>query len=247
MEKCWANSLGKCGKSLSGEHLVSKGIFNGRKFSVKGFQWCKDEFVQVGVNSITRKCLCDKHNNNLSPIDEEGIKFFNALDEIASFTVPGNTSDRLIQIQLDGNLIERWFLKTLINLSYGSDLQIGEFGEVKGRPHKYLVDVAFGVTRFSDHLGLYALVFDGDKSPSYGNISITPFVNDKGFIGGCVYSFRGIDFFLSLVPAKPPKKFGDLDVRGFTEKVMSSSFIYRCPKMEWSKGQKKYHRIELYF
>ena len=247
MEKCWANSLGGCGNKISSEHLISKGIFNGRDFSVKGFPWCKNEFVTVGINSITRKCLCEKHNNALSVVDAEAIKFFNVLDEIANLTMPDSKSTKQIQIDIDGYLIERWFLKTLINLSYKSNLRIGKFGEVPGWPHEYLVDVAYGKTFFTEYLGLYTLVLEGDKSPSYGNIEITPFVNNKGFIGGGVFSFRGIEFFLSLVPAPPPRKFADIDVQGFSGKIMNSRFLYRCPKMEWSKAKKTHHTVSVIY
>jgi hypothetical protein len=245
MKKCWANSLGDCSKSISGEHLVSKGIFNNREFSVKGFSWCKNEFVTVGINSITRKCLCVKHNNELSQVDDEGIKLFNILDEIASLTAPDNKRQKLINENINGNLIERWFLKSLINLSYKSDMQIGEFGKTPGWPHKYLVDVAYGIIKFTDHLGLYTLVKHGDISPSYGTITVTPFVNDKGFIGGGIFSFRGIDYFLSLIPSPPPRKLADINANGFDNKIFNSSFIYRCPKMQWSKGARACHTIHM--
>jgi hypothetical protein len=247
MKKCWANSLGNCSKKISSEHLISKGIFNGREFSVRGFPWCKDEFVTVGINSITRKCLCEKHNNDLSVVDDEGIKFFNTLDEIASLTIPDNKSTKRININIDGYLIERWFLKTLINLSYKSYLQIGKLGELPGWPHIDLVHVVYGITNFTDYLGLYTLVLDGDKSPSYGNIEVSPFVNKEGFIGGGIFYFRGINFFLSLHPAPPPKKFSDIDAKGFSEKIGNSSFLYRCPKMEWSKAGKTHHTINMIY
>ena len=238
MEKCWASSLGQCSDKMSREHLVSKGIFENRSFMVKGFKWCKDEYKNVGIESITRKCLCEKHNNLLSEVDNEGIKLFNTLDYIAELTANQGRpiQDKLIADSISGNLLERWFLKTLINLSYNSEYQLGEFGENQGRPHQYIVDVVYGEVPFSNHMGLYSLVFDGHASMSRGEISFTPMIKNNKFIGGAVFTFRGIDFFLSLVPSIPPIKLGYVDIKGFPEYILESILIYHCPKMEWSRN-----------
>lgn len=246
MITCWAKSLGNCNKTISREHLISKGIFVDRNISVKGFSWCKDEFKSIGINALTRKCLCQRHNNLLSPVDNEGIKLFQSLDKIAEFTVSSNTShEKSVNAVIDGFLLERWFLKTLINLSYKSEYLIGGFGKEKGIPHEYLVDIAYGKTRFTGHLGLYTIVYDGDRSKSYGRVGFTPLVNGKGFIGGGVFYFRGVDYFLSLVPAPPPRKLADIDISGFPEKILQSKLLYRCPEIIVSKNNKIHHTIRI--
>lgn len=246
MDKCWANPRGGCGDKISREHLISKGIFENREFHVKGFSWYKREFVKVGIEAITRKCLCTNHNNALSEIDNEGIKLFNVLDQIASFTV-GTNHDKQLQIneKISGNLLERWFLKTLINFSYNSEYQLGQFGEINGRPHLYLVDVVFGTVSFSHYLGLYSLIPEGYVSISTGEITFTPLIQNAITIGGGIFSFRGIDFFLSLTPSIPPYKLGYLDVQYLPKHISDAVLIYRCPKMEWSLNGKQYHRIEI--
>jgi len=245
MDKCWANPQGNCSDKISREHLISKGIFENRELRVKGFSWCKNEFKNIGVEAITRKCLCDKHNNSLTKVDSEGIKFFNILDNIATLTTQSNKdySKQIIETS-SGNLIERWFLKTLLNLTYNSEYQIGQFGEIKGKPHLYLVDVVFGKISFSQYMGLYALVSEGDYRKSEGEIAFFPLIQNNETIGGGVFSFRGIDFFLSLTPSIPPHKLGYLDIKGVPERILNSVLLYHCPKMEWSNN-KQYHRVNL--
>lgn len=246
MEKCWANPRGGCGDNISREHLVSRGIFENRQFQVKGFSWCKNEFKKVGIEAITRKCLCKTHNNSLSEVDNEGIKLFNILDKIASLTT-NNTSQKAIIEIISGNLLERWFLKTLINLSYNTEYQLGQFGEIKGRPNLYLVDVVFGTVSFTQHLGLYSLVPEGHAIASNGEIVFYPLIQNGRTIAGGVFSFRGTDFFLSLTPSIPPYKLGYLDIHdhGIPEHILDAVLIYRCPKMEWALNGKQYHRIEI--
>lgn len=239
MEKCWANILGNCGDKISREHLISKGIFADRSFRVKGFSWCKNEYKNVGIEAITRKCLCTTHNNLLTDVDNEGVRLFQVLDKIAELSSasrePTGTGNDDLHV-FNGNLLERWFLKTLINVSYNSNHHLGEFGEITGRPHEYLVHVAFGKVPFSHYMGLYSLVLDGHKGVSRSQISITPVIKNNEIIGGAVFSFRGMDFFLSLTPSIPPYKLGYLDIKGFQPYILDSVLMYRCPKMAWSRN-----------
>ena len=41
-EKCWANSLGDCDRTITKEHLVSKTLL-GESTVVSGLPWCRKE------------------------------------------------------------------------------------------------------------------------------------------------------------------------------------------------------------
>ena len=79
MEKCWANSLGDCDGKISREHTVSESLFKGTYVDVKGFSWCKSEEKRIGLGSLTKKILCEKHNSALSPLDAAASHAFDVL------------------------------------------------------------------------------------------------------------------------------------------------------------------------
>jgi hypothetical protein len=142
---CWAASNQDCGLGPSREHIVSNGLFPERSVHVSGFDWCEGETRSVGVNAIARQILCRKHNSALSEVDAEAIKaiaFFQRSEPPTSAGRPGSN-------HIDGHKLERWLLKTAINVAYGGDLHlgVGMSGSQPGLPSPYLVDVALGKGR----------------------------------------------------------------------------------------------------
>ncbi len=105
---CWASDLGGCSNGLSGEHVVTKALFDGKAATVKGFGWCKDEFKTVGLNSLVANILCKHHNEYLSPVDEEAQRFRDALLGASNGTLVTGPADGTQYIQLDGRLWRRW-------------------------------------------------------------------------------------------------------------------------------------------
>src|SRR6266446_668458 len=67
--QCWAACLGNCGGGLSREHVISKGLFVSSFLDVTGFPWCNGGTKRIGIESLTKRALCVKHNNDLSPLD----------------------------------------------------------------------------------------------------------------------------------------------------------------------------------
>ncbi len=113
-------------------------MFLDKEIEVSGMPWCVEP-KKVGLANLTSKVLCVAHNSALSPLDNEAVKFAEALRE----------SFRLLQVRvslkprrwtketfrIDGPRMERWFLKTLINAAYHTDSPIED---------NSLVGIAFG-------------------------------------------------------------------------------------------------------
>ena len=137
MKKCWAHGHGPCGGGQSREHLISHGIFDQPKIFVQGFEWCAEKEVEVGLSALTSKILCRKHNSELSAVDNQGILAIKALD--GSDAALSSES----QAPVNGEIFERWLLKTAINVSYGSSLVlgVGMADSQPGMPPPYLVAV----------------------------------------------------------------------------------------------------------
>src|SRR5579864_1722690 len=120
MDACWAACLGDCSTKLSREHLVSESLFTNSVVRVGGFPWCAGKSVEIGISRLTAQILCEKHNNQLSPIDDAGSDAFATLIRLMELS---NSRGRMKahiwkvkRFQSSGYGLERWCLKTLINL-----------------------------------------------------------------------------------------------------------------------------------
>lgn len=157
MRVCWATCLGDCDGPLTREHLVSANVLGPGPIKIRGLPWCREEFREIGVGSLTRNMLCESHNHRLSPLDQAGGQ---AWREFSIFTVSARraltmpptarTTGRNYQ-KVNGAMLERWLLKTLVNLIVSS-------GEPRGDawiPPQDWVDIIFGRMRFPERCGLY--------------------------------------------------------------------------------------------
>ena len=199
---CWAASLGGCSDRKSGEHLVSKSLFVGQKVTVQGFSWCPEP-KQVGIGSLTANILCAKHNSELSPVDDGGAAAFHALREMMRISnVRKNIKGRITNVvhhHCDGPLLERWLLKTLINISYRGDKPIGQGAKV-GKPTEDLVPIAYGLEPFPAGAGLSFIVHVGMQVRSTDVVKFAPIFRHGEYIDGGHFVFRGQGLFLNLWP-----------------------------------------------
>ncbi|HLK67429.1 MAG TPA: hypothetical protein VKU19_28530 [Bryobacteraceae bacterium] len=208
MGKCWADCLGNCSSKQSREHLVSESIFPHGRISVQGFSWCLREAKDIGISGLTGKILCEEHNNRLSPVDQIGCSAFDTFKEIRRLAnVRKNIKPGLrhvVRYTIDGPMLERWFLKTLINLSCDKEYPIGRESLAVGRPSEQLVRVAYGLEQFKDKAGLYCVMRAGMRIESTDTNKFLPLIKSGHHIEGGVFVFRGQQFLLFLEPEGPP-------------------------------------------
>lgn len=230
MKLCWAACLGGCSGKISREHIVSRSLFEGESIMVSGFSWCKDEEKEIGLSSLTAKILCVKHNNDLSDVDIAGAHAFDVLREM---TMLSNVREkmkprlwRVVNYTIDGSLLERWFLKTLINISLNSEYPIGKMAKIAGQPSESLVKIAFGHQAFTGKSGLYSAAHVGQKINSSDRVIFAPLIKQEEYIIGGLFSFRGSRFILFLDPEGPP-----------TKRPLGIGF----PGDDWSNSHLNYH------
>ena len=142
---CWAASRGNCSTKMSGEHVLTEGLFFDRMLSVQGFK--RPLPPKVSRDSLKAKVLCKTHNSDLAPLDDEAIRLTNALREHIRATSPTQS-----QVSIDGWKMERWCTKTGIGLLASKWL-----GDRPFFPDAGMVNVAFGEHRLPDDCGLYVV------------------------------------------------------------------------------------------
>lgn len=207
MSTCWAACLGDCSEKISREHIVSKALFLGEQVSVQGFAWCP-EAKTIGLSNLTAKILCSKHNSDLSELDSTGANAFEAMREMMRLSnVRAKLKPRNWTVQrykVDGPRLERWFLKTLINLAFQGEHFVGLDSTEAGRPSKSLVEICFGLAGFEGHTGLYNVVHVGQQIQSDDTVKFAPLVKEQKCVTGGLFSFRGFRYLLFLEDGSPP-------------------------------------------
>jgi len=201
MSRCWASSLGDCSKRISGEHIFTAGLFEKDRLFVQGMNWCKTEVKRVGKKSLVKKVLCTTHNSRLSPLDNEAIRAFKIFQESMRLQdARSKIKSRYWNVQhwkINGPLLERWFLKTLITLACEGDQKIGPDSEELGQPSPSLVRIAYGQERFPGSAGLYVLAASGQQLKSEDRLEYMPMIHPDCLPGG-LFLFRGYFFVLHL-------------------------------------------------
>lgn len=189
MNKCWAQSLGGC-NGISGEHIFSNSIFKAG---------CGCPIVIAGVMRIrggepTRgaeksNILCQHHNSILSPLDA-------TIGKVSKFQAQANDEGFENTLWLEGELLERWLLKTVINMAAA-----GWLGQQKLLPSVEIVRAIFGFENVPNKIGLYIVEGICPSHRPSGGTSFKPVSirTPMGLIlGGAYISVNGMSFFVSL-------------------------------------------------
>lgn len=167
MKRCLANCLGGCDK-MSGEHVFSNAVFTAGCSCprvIEGVRRIRDGAPTH--NAEKANILCRRHNSLLSPLDETAGR-------IATFQAEANEEDFEESLYVEGEVLERWALKTAVNVAAA-----GWAGPRKWRPAPDIVAAIFGRSPVPPGLGLYSVGgVDPNHRPS-GGMSFTPIILNK--------------------------------------------------------------------
>jgi len=140
--------------------IFSAGLLEGKSVFIHGLDWCKDAPKQIVKNSLVKNVLCKRHNERLSILDDEAIKAFKIFPEEPQLTkVRTAMKPRYWTVRewcVNGPPLERWFLKTLINLACEGERKIGPDSQEIGQPSQNPVRIAYGWEKFQGQAGLYS-------------------------------------------------------------------------------------------
>jgi hypothetical protein len=190
--ECWGAVLGDCAGGISREHLISDGIFDGAMVSAYGLKWCKDRPVEISLASAVSKVLCKRHNEGLSAFDAEASR-------LSRFLSTNVLDDPLseAQVTLRGPLLEKWALKTFINLAYIGALDPEHHARVQ--PDEDLVKYVYEGTSVPSGVGLYFVA--GSISNSNFNVGLSwngiRNLSRAGAIVGMTFTLNTVRFVVS--------------------------------------------------
>lgn len=192
MSKCWAHSLGDCSGGMSGEHVFSNSIFKAG---------CSCPILITGVKRIRQgqptrgaeksNVLCRHHNSTLSPLDS-------VIGAIARFEAQVNNESFTDPLFIEGELLERWLLKTLVNVSAA-----GWISADKPHPSDNIVRMIFGREPVPDKIGLYSVKGRDPEHRPAGGVGFTPLLmsTPKGSrLAGAYITIHGMPLLASLHP-----------------------------------------------
>jgi len=185
---------------MSKEHIISAGMFPNPILCVKGLSWCPNDFKEIPVASFTKRILCERHNEFLGrKIDRAGIAAMTAFrDEVLinnARTAMKPIRWTIKEFRIDGRGLERWCVKTLINVTAEGEYRIGRDSEVIGQPSARLVRIAFGQENFRSRAGLYGLGALGNLKIKDG-FRVIPYIGKDVTLLGGLFGIHGYRFLL---------------------------------------------------
>jgi hypothetical protein len=121
---CWAASIGGCSATMSGDHVVSRSIMRAmlefdRRLSPLSIT-IKRTLREQSIKSATVNRLCVTHNSQLSNLDAEALRFTRAMLRAIDPKQTKETFESAMprEERFDGRLLERWALKTFLNMCF---------------------------------------------------------------------------------------------------------------------------------
>ena len=219
---------------MSREHTITQAMFLDRELEVSGLPWCMEP-KKVGLANLTAKILCVAHNSALSPLDDEAVRFAEAMREswrLLQVRVSAESKRwTFLKFPVDGPRIERWFLKTLINATHQTDSPIKDSS---------LVEIAFGKKPFEPPAGLYGVYDPPEKRQPFDGISLHGFTV-RNRVVGATFSFLGFRLLLYIDKEGPRLPFMDIGMADGGTEVIEPT--YHPLRVSYSAGKGTSHAI----
>lgn len=210
---------------MSREHYISDGIFDGTSVTTYGLPWFGDSPRTIGLKSAVAKILCGKHNSALSKFDSEASK-------LSRFLTRSVLDQPIVEhtITLRGVLLEKWALKTFLNLGYLGALHREQPNEIN--PPESLVHHIFHDDPIAEGIGLY---FVSGKIANEGfeaglSWNVIQNRDEMHQVFGMAMVFYGVRFVVSIAPIRAEEKIAQVGVvNGFD--YSAAKVLYRVPSI----------------
>lgn len=193
VDKCYAKSLKSCEGPISREHFVSNNILQILEtIQPEGIPWLSHREEHLVPNDLTIKCLCQKHNSYLSPMDSVAGGVFKSILDMSS-------GEDFTKVIVNGRLFERWFLKLFFGMISSKQIKYDEKLVTMGDIDPEWIEILFLNKKFPKGTGLFLVMKPGDQVTVDKKVKITTLFYEKA-IQGLKIDFAGFIFYFSLLP-----------------------------------------------
>jgi hypothetical protein len=184
---CYLRGTGDCSTKISGEHYFSASILEqiseiqGLNGGVRlaGMPWLKPgETQDLAIKNLTANILCKRHNEALSPLDQEAGRFFTILKRLLTDFSEGKAYRKPIFDLVSGTVLELWMLKVACGMYFSIASREGVKLSSTHSIDLAKIEDAFFRGRWDDHAGLYFSGRTGSVMKSDGPTQFIPLSND---------------------------------------------------------------------
>ncbi|QEM46668.1 hypothetical protein [Mycolicibacterium grossiae] len=210
---CYARASKDCDEELTREHFISDDLlgsisWDGKVVVVEGAAW-QDKTAKrktIGRGSLSRKMLCRRHNNALSPLDKMAAEFFRLLleDHVDIFKYLGNDDRGSFPrgfTMVSGPHIELWMLKVIWGAIEAGAMEVDGHTAYRfrlGVTTEQLAEILWRGAPWPAAWGLYVLLDHDSDQPSIPRaIRIRPASMGSEILGGYV-QIAGFEFLISF-------------------------------------------------
>lgn len=201
--KCYMASTHNCSTSKSREHYISEAILERfDRLLVTGMPWQEPGSSQVfPTNALAATILCERHNNALAPVDQFGLRAFDAIIQACDYALGSSHSGRVQHHLVSGEGVELWLYKLLAGIHFGgiAAAECGLLRDTCGFPTDTLVSALTTGTVPRD-ANLW--ISSGTGSVQRGSIAVGPLIDvAQNCNVGVLLRFGPINFEAMMVPA----------------------------------------------
>lgn len=197
---CWSDVLGNCKGPQSEEHYVSQSVIGRSEVTVSGFEFLRGQMRTLPAKRVARNMLCKGHNEALSDLDAAAGHFFEIvktfMHRAATRARGGRKRGGIDVYNVDGALVERWLLKTVINISYRRETAEGRWA-----PPELWVRCVHGRSSLPVRCGFYLLQGEGlITPPTEGAFGIRVLNDADQNLIGAQFRMQELQFAVAMKP-----------------------------------------------
>ena len=199
---CLASFTNDCVKKITGEHYFSKSILkliDSEKVEIKGWPHNQASLEVVPIKNLVVNCLCERHNNMLSPFDNTAYLIFKTLIDFDSVVSKGKAIQDTYRLFNFWDF-ERWLIKTLVMASEAKFSKLN--GVTQSLPldlkREYLQILFENRSLAIKGAGFYFLNEHNEKISFFPAFDFSPVASTAtGKLDGCIIALGGFKFVFS--------------------------------------------------
>lgn len=206
---CYARSSNDCREDLTLEHYLSDDLLeaisaDNKVVMVEGAAWQGPDAKQktIGVNSLSSRMLCSRHNRALSPLDNMASEFFRHFreDQLDVMKFHGDNFTRGFTM-FSGPYLELWMLKVIWGAIEAKAMELEGSPAYRfrlGVTTQQLAEILWRGEEWPKHWGMYVLLDrDHDQPVKQNSVRLRLARVGSEVLGGYM-QIAGFEFLIAF-------------------------------------------------